>query len=818
MHARIASGSVPSIDDGQSLAPLADLGRLLLDRRVFLGGAAAGSLGFLAEDSAHARGLGLKERIFCCASNDPLGCVRRRWFDVLVAFTHAQLVSLWGGPPAESAVAVANDLLRYAEHLDTVYQQGICGSLTLISIYARQQTGRKFARLSVRERMKLLNQGEYQASGWYRPGERLYPLIRWEVDFPMHAVVAGLSMLTRLVTFSRRVARTHVNLVWSDVCKSPERLVHVPPPPYPDLSAEYDVCIVGTGAGGAVMAARAALAGKRVLMIEKGTWVSPDEVTERYPGPDGKPQTYPARGDVVLAKLYHKAGVDMTGSLRRFKENHFQLLFQRKRQRIRPKQSVNLVKASVVGGGPYVNNAIHLAMREETWSRWGNMRPTGVSYADFRARMDEINESLGVNRQASLDRAGARSLVFAHGAAAGDIGAEPVPVSITRDCAGCGSDNSVDPFGSHVGGVHPYRPGGPNSFLMRALGGSNPARIAYEMKAVRFECERDEAGRLVSRCLVVEDRRGRRSNCRGPHLRIRAKQFVLAAGAVASTNILYNTARHNGLAIRGLGERFNGNVGTAVYGVYDKPIVDGVGSVPEPGITQVFFVERRRATGADGTVLEEPALENWFHFPGTVAVALAGWFSEYAKVMNKYNQISMAGMVVPTKVRAENCIRADGETDLNLDAEEFDLLLAGMRRIARIFLAAAAADNGVAIHLPTKGLLLDSCGRPRVIRSEADLEAALAEIRRRGPAFVNLICTHLQGGNSLGLVTSRDTFRVVTQGDGEIENLYVADSSIFPAGCEINPQLTVKTLAMYAADAMLGASTRVPAQPTLAER
>lgn len=35
------------------------------------------------------------------------------------------------------------------------------------------------------------------------------------------------------------------------------------------------------------------------------------------------------------------------------------------------------------------------------------------------------------------------------------------------------------------------------------------------------------------------------------------------------------------------------------------------------------------------------------------------------------------------------------------------------------------------------------------------------------------------------------------------ENLFVADASIFPAGCEINPQLTIMTLAMYAADSLL---------------
>jgi hypothetical protein len=416
---------------------------------------------------------------------------------------------------------------------------------------------------------------------------------------------------------------------------------------------------------------------------------------------------------------------------------------------------------------------------------------------------------VGANRQVSLDGAGNRSLVFARGSALADVGADPVPVSIIPGCDGCGSDNSVDPFGNHTGGVHPYRPDGPNSYLMRALHAALPAQVAYQMKAIRFECglrQAQPAGTLQSNCLVVEDLRSGASGHprrRGPLLRIRARQFVLAAGPVASTNILRNTMRHGGFAIPHLGERFNANVATAVYGVYDKPIVDSAGSRPEPGITQVFFVERKQVTTQSGTQVVEPALENWFHFPGTVALALTGWFDTYAKVMNRYNHISTAGMVVPTKVRPQNRVKVDGKVTLELDREEFELLVAGMRRIARIFLAAATLDNGVTIYLPTKGLLLDEHCRPRTIRNEADLEVALEEIRRRGPSFISMLTTHLQGGNSLGHVTSRDTFRVMTQPHGQIENLYVADASIFPAGCETNPQLTVKALANYAADVML---------------
>ena len=46
----------------------------------------------------------------------------------------------------------------------------------------------------------------------------------------------------------------------------------------------------------------------------------------------------------------------------------------------------------------------------------------------------------------------------------------------------------------------------------------------------------------------------------------------------------------------------------------------------------------------------------------------------------------------------------------------------------------------------------------------------------------------------MGAVVDTQTFKV----EG-IDNLHVVDASIFPRGCEINPQLTLKALAKIAA-------------------
>lgn len=780
-----------------------DLGERPPNRRVFLEAATAAAAGLALPGGAAAQER--SEPIFsCCTGNDPIGCIRRTKFDVLAAFVEAQLVALWSGPPGDSPAAVADDVLRYATALPQELQRGLCGALTYINLYSLRTSRKAFVRLTPWERTALLNQGEY-------PGPTDFPRICWDDEYILHTAVGSLAMLCRLVTNARPPARMWVGLTWSAPCRDPRRLVQVSPPPYPDLNATYDVCVIGSGAGGAVMAARASEAGQRVLVIESGKWVSPDALVERYVNDQGQVEIFPPRCDRVLSELYRDGGANIAGGLRDVLDSRWDVILPWRRSQIQPQQSISVLQAHVVGGGPYINNAIHLEMREDAWNAWGERQPAGVSYQDLRLRMEEIKHDLGVTRETSRRNAGARSWKFVDGCLRAGEHATPVPVSILPDCGGCGADNSTDPFGHHTGGLHPWRNGRPNSYLMRALQAPLPAQIAYEARAVALKLaaapEGSSSGDVVVAQVVLEDRRGAAPHGCGLRRTVAARKFVLAAGPVQSTNLLRRTLCCAGLRAPELGERLTGNVGTPVYAVFDKPIIPcEQQGLPEPGVAQCFLVDRKLAVVDGRVVVVEPDLENWFHFPGTVAVALTGWFQEYARVMRKYNHLSISGLFVPTKVRPENCVRPDESIHLELDAEEFELLLRGMERIGRIYLAAATPDNGVTLYLPTKALLLDRCCRPLAIRTYGQLRWALAEIRQRGPAFVNLLTSHPQGGNPLGGVVDPWSFRVNLCDGRQVQNLYVADASIFPAGCEMNPQLTVKALAHFAADRLLSAA------------
>jgi choline dehydrogenase-like flavoprotein len=779
-------------------------GRTML-RRQFLAGTLACSVGLgLAGGPAEAG-----ENLLCCSGSNPLSAVRGARFEALAAFFEAQLYSLFDGPPRDSSVEVANDALDFVRCLPRGMQSILCNGLAWLNFYSTLHTRQPFAQLSIQERWALLNQGE-SPPGYYRR-RRLSPIL-WEVDYPLHAAVSTLALLGRLVINSRRPAQNFIGCCWSAPCRDPANLVQMAAPDYPDLSEEYDVCVVGSGAGGAVIAARAAAAGKRVLMIEAGKWVSPDALVERTRDAGGRVQIGPPRSDRVLKELYKHAGVQLSGGVHDLSASRLDLLVESRRRQIKPRQSMIVLQAQVVGGGPYVNNAIHLEIEEEVWNRWP-CHPTGVAYADLNERMQEVKQQLGANTIATTRGAGVRGLKFAEGARRAGDEAMVTPVSILQECNGCGADNSVDPFGMHTGGLHPVRKYGPNSYLMCALTASVPAQVAYETSAINFSFQTQAGGEVAVEHLVVEDRRGCAPGNSGVRRVVRAKTYALCAGVSASSSLLHASLNQQGLSANGLGAGLNGNVGVPVFALYDQPVYTGEEDRPEPGITQCFFLREREVCDPDGTVHKEPVLENWFHFPGTVALALCGWFNEFGKTMRKYNHMSIAGMVVPTAVRPENRVQPDGSLDIELSDSEFELLLRGILRIGRIFLAAATPDNGVTLHLPTKSVLLDTRGEPFVIRNEEQLKQGIEAIRGRGAAYLNLLTSHPQGGNALGTVVDPTTFRLLLADGRQVQNLHLADASIFPAGCEVNPQLTIMALAGYAADAMLSGRVVVAAAP-----
>ncbi|MEM7477815.1 MAG: GMC oxidoreductase [Planctomycetota bacterium] len=767
---------------------------------------------------------------------------------MLAAFAQAYMNSLWGNEtPTDDPYAVADNIQEFLSSLPPIFQEGLDFGLAWINLRSRLLTKRWFTELSIQERRQLLSQGE---------DETPFPLISWDNRFVIHTITESLAMVTRLVTNSRNPARLHINGMWGEAAKRLDTLADDPmlkKPAYPhwnDDADEFDVVIVGSGAGGAVVASEVLQAGFSCLIIESGDWVHPTQYVQKG-FENGKEVAYPPKTEEVLRNTYMNNGLNPLGKLldfglgknekpdevaevdsevaeqgdqispvgRSIPELLADLLPTRDENgalrdnpgiRIPPFKSrpklVNLVQANVVGGGPYINNAIHLPIKPKPYKDWGENQPIvngeRVPYEKLKSKMDAIEDKLGVSAKPSEICTGDDAELFRKGVLAWaqlhapDVEPESLPVSIDdpteeNNCIGSGSDNWIDPHGRHIGGLHPWRANKPNSYFMDIVKNCSDTGkncVAYKTKAVRFEVEIDPVGegRKVTH-LIVEDGHGTRVRRR----KIRAKKFVLAAGAVASTNILHASPYLQ--RTPGLGSGFTGNVGSPLMAVFGKPVRKEDSERPLPGIAQCVMVQEDEQG-------QRPLLENWFGLPGMVALSASGWFGENAKVMNKFRHLITCGIVIPTKVRKKNKISANGRAVLDLSETEFELYMKGLKLVAEIFFAAAEAEGDtVELIFPTKGAILDEkTGKPLKVTDPKTLKYAVQYIEKRGVPFLNIICTHPQGGNPLGKVVDNSSFKVMNT-----ENLFIADASVFPGPCKINPQLTLKALAHYAADQVI---------------
>ena len=220
-----------------------------------------------------------------------------------------------------------------------------------------------------------------------------------------------------------------------------------------------------------------------------------------------------------------------------------------------------------------------------------------------------------------------------------------------------------------------------------------------------------------------------------------------------------------------LGQRASANVVTPVYGVFPNPPA----GPKDPGLQMCYFA------GQEGVLLRE----TYFHYPGSIAVSLPGWFEENMARMQDYAHLSCIGVVVPTGPHGN--VGNGGHLYLALNDDEFARMKQGVVEAANDLFGAGA----VRVHLASKDPISFE------VAQRADLPALLdAAIQDQGD--LNLATAHPQGGNAIS--TTPDI--AVVDSDFQVhgvQGLFVADASLFPAACGVNPMLTTMALAHLAA-------------------
>jgi choline dehydrogenase-like flavoprotein len=633
----------------------------------------------------------------------------------LAALAELQLRDLGapGLPVQDNGRAVA----AQAEALLAVVPETLRTLLELVveELANTRHNGRRFAELPVEERGSLLSE-------------------LW-ADPQRAARIGQVTRLLWLVIYSRPPARTAVG--FKPLERPPAAVDPIVPAPLDD---GYDLCVIGSGAGGAVVAFRAAAAGKKVLLLDEGPAVLPAEV--RLEDDDALIQSYRNAGlQVALPTIDAVLG---RGDL----------------------STMLVLQARVFGGGPAINNAIHLRMDEagNDWAEW-QKREFPVSWNDLSTAYDRVEGEIGVIGADSTGGVGERSEAFRRGAAQSGWDPKPLPVSI-RECLGCGGCNVICRFGRKTGGFHGPRPAlAPMSYLERARAAGVHCRPSVRITRLHGNFSGTRVVMAAGEDLAGGNKR----------VEIRAKQFVLAAGPIASSKILIRS----GIGVANnypTGRGISANVVLPVFARLPLP----QSTRPDPGLQMCYYVRR------DGYLLE-----SWFHFPGSLSLALAHRPDMHSRVLRDYPRLAACGVVVPTDPHGSLGITWDPVLSLNQD--ELERMRQGVLAAATVYFNAGADEILPATQAP---LSIRQAQRPQ--------DEQLFRNTVRKSSDLMLSTAHPQGGNALGKRPGKSVVGPEFR-PHDIERLYLADASLFPAGCGVNPQMTVMALAHLAAERVIAA-------------
>lgn len=425
-----------------------------------------------------------------------------------------------------------------------------------------------------------------------------------------------------------------------------------------------------------------------------------------------------------------------------------------------------VLQGSCVGGSTVVNNAVSIPLPDRVLESWNREHGAGIDPAAFGESARVVEEWLRIRSQAEgaanpdirLNPSAGKFLagVEARRASppASELSVSPVRANI-EGCLGCGYCNIGCRYGKKLSMLDTVLPWAQRDW------GRDAVRIFSECEVRRIATDGDRGRR---RATAVEARLGS-----GQRLRVRAGKVVLAAGAVASPYLLQRSGIGKGLPV---GRHASFNMGAPLTAEFEEELdaFDGLQishiGLPPPERGWVF--------------------ETWWNPPLSQALNMPGWLSDHYENMRRYRRLMAVGTLVGTERNARIGRALTGGPAVHYVPAPGDMrkLAYGLVELGQILFAAGA-----------KVVMVNGWEYYRFTSPNGlyELPAIMAD-----PGQVALGTGHPQGGNAIGPDPGLSVVDPELRVHGH-SNLYVCDASVFPTSITVNPQLTIMSLAQYAA-------------------
>lgn len=403
-----------------------------------------------------------------------------------------------------------------------------------------------------------------------------------------------------------------------------------------------------------------------------------------------------------------------------------------------------------VGGGTLINSGICFRCPEKILTQWREGRGVDtLTQARFDAYFDRIWSTLGVTTQ-SLQVQRLNNLIFKQGAEALNLRGEFMARS-APGCAGCG----VCQLGCPTGGKASVD----RTFLVEAL--------ATGKVGVYSGCKVEEIGSQNGRVTsVTGSLLDPESQDKVGSFTLEADHYILSAGPIGTPTLL----QRNGLSSSPhCGKHLVVHPTSSALAKFPFKIV------PWRGVTQGYYVD----CWDEGYLLQTYSVS-----PEQYFMILPG--DEWAKrlqIMKDLAYLGSAGALIHDEDSIGSVSYGALGAKINYDLGEGDKrrLILGLRRTAEVFFAAGAE----AVFPALRGT--SEITSPKEINEKLPLDLPVSHLQAYA---AHPMGTCRMGGHSDDSVVD-PSGRV-----WGMDNLRVADSSLFPTSLGVNPQVTTMALGL----------------------
>lgn len=484
-----------------------------------------------------------------------------------------------------------------------------------------------------------------------------------------------------------------------------------------DESLEVDVCIVGSGAGGAPVAAELSQAGLRVVVLEEG----------------GRFDLKDFVGDASerSRKMYRGAAVTPTLGT----------------------PPIIVPVGKTLGGTTTINSGTCFRTPEKIFQKWQSEYGLDICLQEMESYFEKVERVLHVQAvPEELLGNSAKKIRLAFEKEG--IRGKPLLRNV-KSCEGSG----LCCFGCPTEAKQSVQ----LNYIPTAL--EHGAKFYTHMKVESLEPQGSQIKTLHATWTHPYTQE------KGPSLRVRAKVFVLSAGTIHTPVLL----AHSGLGRQSgeLGKNLSLHPAGKTLALFDEEIRGW------EGVPQSYYTEDFKDSGI--------MFEGIFTPPSLTATALLIHGEKHKEVMQSFSKLACYGFMITDESRGRVIPRKKGEPWVfySLNQNDTRKFVEASHILCRLFFEAGAKEVYPSIH--SKALLTSM------------KNFSPDEISRISAKDLEILAFHPLGTCRMGSNPAES----VVDAYGKVhdmDNLFVADGSIFPSSLGVNPQISIMAFATRTAE------------------